>query len=215
LFVRSSKSANAPRGAGTPGLVRQVIVAVMFVGAVSSLSLHERAERQLTETREGILMEVDRTRHWSAISAESGYYPDADLGTLGEAAQFFPIGLFYFLTVPLPWQTGALRQNLIIPETAFWLLVLYPFTVIGLIRGFRVNRPGTMVCILATAGMCVIYALLSGNIGIAYRMRSQVWLLWAPFAAWGWEMRREQRRERRRFARRARPGPAMAQPVVR
>jgi len=81
----------------------------------------------------------------------------------------------------------------VIPETAFWLL-LYPMIGIGIIRGLRVNRPGTVLLLAATGGMCLVYALVSGNIGIAYRMRSQVWLLWAPFAAWGWEMLRERRR---------------------
>ena len=67
---------------------------------------------------------------------------------------------------------------------------------LGVIRGLRVNRPGTVVLLAATVGMCLVYALVSGNVGIAYRMRSQVWLLWAPFAAWGWEALLERRRAR-------------------
>jgi hypothetical protein len=192
LWARQGNARRVTPSVAMPTIARQAIVAVLFVALVASLGLHEKAERQLTETREGILLEVDKTRHWLATSAQSGYYPDADLATPQEAVEFFPIGLFYFLTVPLPWQTGALRQNLIIPETAFWLL-LYPVIGIGFVRGWRVNRPGTMVCVAATAGMCIIYALVSGNVGIAYRMRSQVWLLWAPFAAWGWEVWRERR----------------------
>jgi len=192
LLARRGHARRVTPSTVMPTIARQAIVAVLFVGLVASLGLHEMAERQITETREGILLEVDKTRHWLATSAQSGYYPDADLATPQEAVEFFPIGLFYFLTVPLPWQTGALRQNLIIPETAFWLL-LYPLIGIGFVRGWRVNWPGTMVCVAATAGMCIIYALLSGNVGIAYRMRSQVWLLWAPFAAWGWEVWAERR----------------------
>jgi hypothetical protein len=74
---------------------------------------------------------------------------------------------------------------------------LYPLIAIGVIRGLRVNWPGTVLLLATTGGMCVIYTLLSGNVGIAYRMRSQVWLLWAPFAAWGWEVWREGRRQPR------------------
>jgi hypothetical protein len=103
------------------------------------------------------------------------------------------LGLFYFLTVPFPWQLGAVRQNLIIPENCFWL-ALYPLMVVGIRRALKFNRPGTVFLLLMTAGMCVIYALLAANVGTAYRMRSQVWLLWAPFAAWGWEVWRERRR---------------------
>jgi hypothetical protein len=193
LFSRehgTAPGASAPR---VPALVRQALVAVAFVGVVVGLGLTESAERRLVETPEGMLVEVAKTRHWLAYSAGSGYAQEAELSTPEAAAEFFPVGLFYFLTVPLPWQTGSLRQNLIIPETALWLL-LYPLIGIGFFRGLRLNRPATLVVLAATGGMCVIYALLSGNVGIAYRMRSQVWLLWAPFAAWGWQVWSERRR---------------------
>jgi hypothetical protein len=112
--------------------------------------------------------------------------------------QYFPLGLFYFLTVPFPWQVGAFRQNLIIPENAFWL-GLYPLVVVGIHRALKSNRPGTVFLLLTSGGMCVVYALLSANVGTTYRMRSQVWLLWAPFAAWGWEVWRERRRLARQW----------------
>jgi hypothetical protein len=191
LMVRHSL---IPSGAGVAALVRQGIIATAFIGTVIALGLTESTERRLTETDEGVLVELDKARYWSAATAQSGYLPETDISTPEEAATFFPIGLLYFLTVPLPWQIGNLRQNLVIPETAFWL-VLYPLVATGLARGLRVSRPGTLLVIAATGGMCVIYALLSGNIGVAYRMRSQVWLLWAPFAAWGWEVWSQRRRD--------------------
>jgi hypothetical protein len=126
------------------------------------------------------------------------------IATPDQAVRYFPLGLFYFLTVPLPWQVGALRQNLIIPENFFWLM-LYPLMVVGMVRAQRTNRPGTFFVLLLTVGICAIYALLVANVGTAYRMRSQVWLLWAPFAAWGWEVWR-QGRDAKQVARRSRRG---------
>jgi hypothetical protein len=119
--------------------------------------------------------------------------PEADVSTPQRAAEFAPVGLLYFLAAPFPWQTGPLRQNLVIPETLLWVL-LYPLVGIGMVRSFRVNRPGTVMLVAATGGLCIVYALMSGNLGIAYRMRTQVWLLWAPFASWGWEAWRARRR---------------------
>jgi hypothetical protein len=110
--------------------------------------------------------------------------------------QYFPLGLFYFLTVPFPWQVDSFRHVLIIPETLFWL-GLYPLMVVGIRRALKSNPPGTVFLLLMTGGMCIVYALLSANVGTTYRMRSQVWLLWAPFAAWGWEVWRERRRQAR------------------
>lgn len=184
-----------------PVLIRQGLIAFGFVALMISLGFTERAERPLLETDKGILVQLDRSRRDLATRADSGYLADTEISGVGDAARLFPVGLVYFLTAPLPWQVGGLRQTLVIPETGFWIL-LYPFILVGATRGLRVNRPGTLVILAATSGMCGIYAVLSGNVGIAYRMRTQVWLLWAPFAAWGWEVWQQRGSRRAASARR-------------
>jgi hypothetical protein len=187
----------AGQSRGVPVLVRQAAVVSVFTVVIVSVGLSVRTEQVLLESDEGVLVNLDVRRAGSAREAQSGYLQDASVATPEEALRYFPLGLFYFLTVPLPWQVGSARQNLIIPENAFWL-GLYPLMTIGIRRALGSNRPGTMFLLLMTAGMCVVYALLAANVGTAYRMRSQVWLLWAPFAAWGWEVWRERRRPARR-----------------
>jgi hypothetical protein len=167
-----------------------------FAVVIISVGVTLRTEHLLLESDEGVLVNLDVRRAGSAREARSGYLQEASVATPEEALQYFPLGLLYFLTVPFPWQLGGVRQNLIIPENVFWL-GLYPLVVIGISRALKSNRPGTVFLLLMTAGMCVIYALLAANVGTAYRMRSQVWLLWAPFAAWGWEVWRERRRPAR------------------
>jgi hypothetical protein len=193
----------AGRSRGVPVFVRQAAVMSVFAVVIISVALTVRSEHVLLESDEGVLVDLDVRRAGSAKEATSGYLQEASVATPGEALQYFPVGLLYFLTVPFPWQVGAVRQNLIIPENTFWL-GLYPLIVVGIRQALKFNRPGTMFLLLMTAGMCVVYALLAANIGTAYRMRSQVWLLWAPFAAWGWEVWRERRRPARqgRLARR-------------
>ena len=182
---------------GVPVFVRQAAVMSVFAGVIVSVGLSVRTEQVLLESDEGVLVNLDVRRAGSAKEAKSGYLQEASVATPEEALQYFPVGLLYFLTVPFPWQLGAIRQNLIIPENVFWL-GLYPLMVLGIRRALKSNRPGTVFLLLMTAGMCVVYALLAANVGTAYRMRSQVWLLWAPFAAWGWEVWRERRRPARR-----------------
>jgi hypothetical protein len=181
-----------------PVFVRQAAAMLAFVVVIISVAATVGTEQVLLESDEGVLVNLDVRRAGSAQEAQSGYLQEARIATPREALQYFPIGLFYFLTVPFPWQLGAVRQNLIIPENAFWL-GLYPLMLVGIRRALKSNRPGSVFLLLMTAGMCVIYALLAANIGTAYRMRSQVWLLWAPFAAWGWEVWRERRRAARRM----------------
>jgi hypothetical protein len=178
---------------GVPVFVRQAVVMAVFAVVIISVGLQIRTENVLLESDEGVLVNLDVRRAGSAREAQSGYLQEASIASPEEALQYFPVGLLYFLTVPFPWQLGAIRQNLIIPENTFWL-GLYPLMVVGSSRALKSNRPGTVFLLLMTAGMCVIYALLAANVGTAYRMRSQVWLLWAPFAAWGWEVWRERRR---------------------
>lgn len=195
LLWRKNPVSKKP-AAGIMPLLSQAVIAVIFISLVTAFGFKEHQELTLFETRDGVLVELDRHRRNLALEAHSGYLIDADITKPEGAAELFGVGLFYFLTAPGPWQTGRLRQNLVIPETTFWMM-LYPLIVIGILRSRRDNWQGTAFLVAMTAGMCVVYAFLSGNIGVAYRMRSQVWLLWAPFAAWGWEVWRERRRQAR------------------
>jgi hypothetical protein len=186
----------AEQSSGVPVFMRQAAVVSVFVVVIMSLAVTVRTENVLLESDEGVLVNLDVRRAGSAREAQSGYLQEASVATPEQALQYLPLGLLYFLTVPFPWQLGAVRQNLIIPENAFWL-GLYPLMVVGIRRSLKSNRPGTIFLLLMTVGMCGIYALLAANVGTAYRMRSQVWLLLAPFAAWGWEVWRERRRPAR------------------
>lgn len=184
------------RSRGVPVIVRQAAIMSAFTLVIMFMGVTVRTEHLLLESDKGVLVNLDVRRAGSAREARSGYLQEASVATPEEALQYFPVGLFYFLTVPFPWQVGSFRQNLIIPENAFWL-GLYPLVVVGIRRALKSNRPGTVFLLLITGGMCVVYALLSANVGTTYRMRSQVWLLWAPFATWGWEVWRERRRRAR------------------
>ncbi len=192
-FVRRASQRGVSARVTMPLLIRQWAIVAAFVGLMGTVGFQENTDRPLEESPQGLLVQVDDYRRGLAMYGQSGYLPEADASTPQAAAEFAPIGLAYFLAAPFPWQTGAVRQNLVIPETAFWVL-LYPLVAIGMVRSLRVNRPGTVMLIAATSGMCMVYALMSGNVGIAYRMRTQVWLLWAPFVAWGWAGWRERRR---------------------
>lgn len=195
LFARDMSATKGRVGGGVVALVRQTTVALIFVVVMVSIGFTERAEESLFETDAGLLMQLDTSRR-DLAAAQSGYLPGADVSAPEEVVRFFPVGLLYFLAVPFPWQLGGLRQTLTIPETLAWVLS-YPLVLVGIVRGLRVNRPATAFLVILTAAMCGVYAVLSGNVGTAYRMRTQVWLFWAPFAVWGWELWRERQRERK------------------
>jgi hypothetical protein len=197
LAVAASMALRRGNASRLSSVVRQGVVVSAFAALLIALGITEGIENAVVEDEAGILTEVDVRRAGSAREAASGYLHEEKVDTPEAAARYFPLGLLYFLTVPFPWQTGSIRQNLILPENTFWLL-LYPLIALGIAQARRVNQGGTMYILLVTGGACAIYALVAANVGTAYRMRSQVWLLWAPFAAWGWEAWRNSRGRRGR-----------------
>ncbi|HEX9724487.1 MAG TPA: hypothetical protein VGC53_09435 [Vicinamibacteria bacterium] len=116
-------------------------------------------------------------------TASSGYLRGTDVSNPIAALKFLPLGVFYFLTVPLPWQFGSLRQSLVIPEMIFWL-IQYPRIFLGMKLGLRRHFSGSLLLISITLAITCLYGLFVSNVGTAYRLRAQVWLLWTVFAGW-------------------------------
>jgi len=172
--------------AGPDVLIRQVGLAACFIVALIAVGFTDRAGALLPADLEEGLATMERSRH-DLSGAPSGYLQDQNISTPEQAATFFPLGLGYFLTVPWPWQIGSFRQNLAIPETAMWIL-LYPLVLLGMREGLRRNFQGTLLILVTTLAIASFYALWIANIGTAYRLRVQVWVLWAVFAGWGWSV---------------------------
>jgi hypothetical protein len=65
-------------------------------------------------------------------------------------------------------------------------VALYPFVFTGLRAAWRRHPQGAFLILITSGAICAFYAVACGNIGLAYRMRTQVWVLWAPLMGWGW-----------------------------
>jgi hypothetical protein len=148
---------------------------------------NEGSQIQMPATVEEAVARIDLSRRDLATS-KSGYLPDVGFESVGDIVKFMPTGILYFLTVPLPWHVGDLRQNMAIPDSALWTFAFYPLFFIGMFR-MSYRDPGATILLLAPAiAMCCLYAVFVGNIGTAYRMRTQIWILLVPFVAIGWEI---------------------------
>lgn len=191
---------------GALTMLRQALILAGFIGLLFGFGLTERMRRILPGDLTEALGTIESSRLNLANSADSGFARDVHIATPGEALEFLPVGMGYFMFSPLPWQWGQVRQNLVIPETAIWIC-LYPLMAWGMARGLKRNFQSSGLLLAAVIPISCLYALFSGNIGTAYRMRIQVWLLLAIFAGWGWEAWRapgagtEGRRQVRRLGR--------------
>lgn len=193
--VTASLLFGRPQGAGergVPVVVRQALVMLLIVAAFTWLGVTDRARQLLSADVGDNLKAIDVSRR-DLANVASGYLKDADVSTVGGALRFLPVGLAYFLTVPLPWHFGSFRQNMAIPETLFWILIVYPKVLRGAVRAARANLQGLLFLLMTSLVVCCFYAVFSGNIGTTYRMRIQVWAFWVLLAGWGWS--RARRRE--------------------
>jgi hypothetical protein len=176
---------NRDAGEDAPVIFRQVLVLVLLFCVFSLFGLRERVDKLVPENLEDNIKRFSTIRRGFA-SEGSGYLREMRFSNVDSAVRFFPVGLTYFLLVPFPWQLGSLRQNVTIPETLFWVVVVYPRVLRGVWRGVKVNPPGALFLLLSSVSVCCLYALVMGNIGTTYRVRTQVWAIWALFAGVGW-----------------------------
>jgi hypothetical protein len=191
------------RGAGVLTMLRQILILAAFIGLLFGFGLTDRMRRILPEDVTEAMSTLESSRQNLANSADSGFAREVSITTPAAALAFLPLGMGYFMFSPLPWQVGQVRQNLVIPETAFWI-GLYPLMAWGMARGMKRNFQSSGLLLAAAIPISALYAMFSGNIGTIYRMRIQVWLLLAIFAGWGWEAWRERWADTRSVRRRVR-----------
>ncbi|HEV7699643.1 MAG TPA: hypothetical protein VGO43_05400 [Pyrinomonadaceae bacterium] len=147
----------------------------------------------------GTFANLDRlqtSRKDLARSATSGYGEDADVSTTGGALATLPIGFTYLMFAPFPWQLSSLRQAIAIPEVLVWWAMM-PLLVMGLIytvkNKFRNAFPVLIFCLLLT----LAYSIFQGNVGTAYRQRTQIQVFMFMLVAVGWTVRQESRENKR------------------
>jgi hypothetical protein len=98
----------------------------------------------------------------------------------------------YLLFAPFPWAVSGLRQALILPETLVWY-ALMPAFARGLRLAIKRQLRNVLPIIVFAASLTVAYALMQGNVGTAYRQRTQVTMFFFIFMGVGLVDRRRER----------------------
>lgn len=124
---------------------------------------------------------IAQRRELNAIGEAGIELAGHDLSTPLGALTYLPMGLSWFLLSPFPWETGG-KQVLAVPDVLMWY-VLLPFVVYGAVWSLRRRRRSSTVPLLLATLISLLYALVSGNVGIIFRHRAQVLVLLLPFAA--------------------------------
>jgi hypothetical protein len=140
---------------------------------------------------------VQRSRADLVRSANTGFGSDVDVSTTAGALSVIPLGLAYLLFAPFPWQFASLRQSITFPEMVVWW-VSFPLLLMGIRFTLKHRLRQALPILIFTTMLTLAYSIFQGNVGTAYRQRSQILVFYFIFVAVGAVLLKERREEGRR-----------------
>jgi hypothetical protein len=142
------------------------------------------------------LEKVQISRLDLARSAESGFNEEADVSTAEGAIATIPKGLAYLMLAPFPWQVSSVRQAITLPEVLLWWAMI-PLMISGIIYAIRNRLRSTFPVLFFSLVLTLAYSIFQGNVGTAYRQRTQIQVFLFIFIAVGWELWKEKRSDKK------------------
>ena len=164
----------------------------LLAGALNVAVPRETLEQQTTYLT---FERLQTTREDQATWGQSGFGREHDVTTPMGALSALPTGLVYLLLAPFPWAVSGLRQALAVPETLVWY-ALMPAFVRGLWFAVKRQLRAILPILVFAVSLTFAYALMQGNIGTAYRQRTQITMFFFVFMAVGIVEKRRQRAAR-------------------
>jgi 4-amino-4-deoxy-L-arabinose transferase-like glycosyltransferase len=160
----------------------QGVLLGVFLLAFSFAASRESIERQ---TDYFDLEKVQVARADQAKWGQSAFEKEADVSTTAGALSALPKGLLFLLFAPFPWSISGVRQLLTLPETLVWY-ALWPSLIRGLYMTVRTRLRAALPILVFAASLTCAYAIFQGNVGTAYRQRTQVTMFFFIFMAAGY-----------------------------
>ncbi len=183
------------------GTVKSLVRGLMLLGvlgiALTYLGIFKTASENFEKF--GDLDRLQASRSDLAKRGDSGYGEDIDVSTTQGALTALPIGLTYLMLAPFPWQATSLRQAITMPEMLVWW-AMFPLIFTGLAYTVRHKLKEAIPILIFTLMLTIAYSIFQGNVGTAYRQRTQIQVFLFMFIAVGWTLMQE-RRENQRLVR--------------
>ncbi|MBK8149762.1 MAG: phospholipid carrier-dependent glycosyltransferase [Acidobacteria bacterium] len=172
------------------GLILLVImgIALTYLGVL----------RTATENFEkfGNMDQLQSSRSDMAKRGDSGFGEDLDVSSAEGAVVALPIGLLFLMLAPFPWQATSLRQAITMPEMFVWWAMI-PLIFTGLAYTIRHKLREAIPILIFTLMLTIAYSIFQGNVGTAYRQRTQIQVFLFMFIAVGWTLMQEKRENQR------------------
>jgi hypothetical protein len=152
--------------------------------------------------RYGNLEQLQSSRSDLAQSGGSGFGEDADVSTTRGAISVLPLGFAYLMLAPFPWQVTSMRQAITLPEVLLWWAMM-PLLVYGIWYTVRHRLRTAFPVLFFSLLLTLAYSIFQGNVGTAYRQRTQIQVFLFMFIGVGYTLYRE-RKEDKKILQRAR-----------
>ncbi|HEX8292538.1 MAG TPA: glycosyltransferase family 39 protein, partial [Pyrinomonadaceae bacterium] len=166
----------------TQSLARQLAIVLALGLGLTYLGVVRMAGSQFEQY--GNLEAVQRSRADLVRSANSGFGGDVDVSTAAGALSAMPLGMSYLLFAPFPWQLASLRQSITLPEMIVWWAA-FPMLLVGIWFTLKYRLRQALPILLFTTMLTLAYSIFQGNVGTAYRQRSQILVFYFIFVAVG------------------------------
>ena len=171
-------------------VVRQILILAAMGLALSYLGVLRTASTQISTF--GNLEAVSRSRVDLVQSAQSSFGKEVDVSTTRGALSAIPLGIVYLLFAPFPWQLANLRQSITLPEMLLWWSC-FPLLILGLGFTLKYRLRQALPILLFTTMLTLAYSIFQGNVGTAYRQRSQLLVFYFIFVAVGFVLLKERK----------------------
>lgn len=171
-------------------IVRNAIAIIVIGLALTYLGVIRNAGSDVEEY--GNLQRVQLSRQNLAESAASGFGENIDVSTPAGAIAAIPTGLAYLMFAPFPWEVEKLNQALVLPEVLVWW-ALFPLLLSGLWFTVRYRLRSSLAILIFVLMLTLAYSIFQGNVGAAYRQRTQIQVFLFMFIAAGWTLIQERR----------------------
>lgn len=178
----------------TRSVLRNTVVLALLGFALTYLGVGRSAQVEYRVF--GNLERVQSSRTDLVRAAESGFGQEEDVSTAEGALSAIPLGFAYLMFAPFPWQAANLRQAITIPEVLVWWAMI-PFIIMGLAYAIRNRLRSAFPILIFSLLLTIAYSIFQGNVGTAYRQRTQIQVFLFILLGVGWTVFQERRENRR------------------
>ncbi len=171
-------------------MLRTAVILAVVGFALAYLGVGQRASVELSTF--GRLERIEGSRKDLARAADSGYGEDLDVSTTSGALAAIPVGFTYLMFAPFPWQASNVRQAITMPEVLVWWASI-PFLIIGIVYTVRNRLRNAFSILMFSLMLTIAYSVFQGNVGTAYRQRTQIQVFLFILVGVGWTVFKENR----------------------